>query len=168
MGLDDYPPAVKTKTLYATHDFRGMKGPEIVVQKWLTGIAPETKGKVVLLDLWATWCPPCRATISELGKWQKQYPRDLVVIGISDESETVVTNFMKTTPMPYFVGIDSKKVTNKVIGVQGIPHVLVISADGIVRWQGFPLDDKDPLTDEKLAQIIKASKADSAAQANQR
>jgi cytochrome c biogenesis protein CcmG/thiol:disulfide interchange protein DsbE len=163
-GVDDYPPAVLTKTLYADHDYRGKMAPEITAQTWLTGKAPDTKGKVVLLDFWATWCPPCRATIPELGKWAKQYPQDLVVIGISQETEKTVSDFMKTTPMPYYVGIDSTGASEKAVGVKGIPHVLVISADGIVRWQGFPLDEKDTLTDKKLAQIIKTSKAASTRQ----
>lgn len=156
---DSYPPIVTDKTLYAKADFRGKQAPELSAAKWLTGAAPKTAGKVLLVDFWATWCPPCRATIPELGKWAKEYPNDLVVVGISAESAQTVQDFMKTTKMPYNVGVDPKRVMEGKVGVQGIPHVLVISADGIVRWQGFPLDDKDKLTDEKLAQIIKASKA---------
>jgi thiol-disulfide isomerase/thioredoxin len=153
-----YPPFVTSKTLYAKHDFRGKKAPAISAEKWLTGSLPKLKGKVILVDFWATWCPPCRETIPELGEWQKKFSKDLVVIGISDEAANTVSEFMKKTPMPYTVGVDSKKTMNNKLGVEGIPHVLVISADGVVRWQGFPLDDKDKLTTEKLEQIINASK----------
>jgi thiol-disulfide isomerase/thioredoxin len=156
-GTSDYPAFVKSKNLYATNDVRGKAAPKLEVGKWLTGAAPHTKRKVVLIDFWATWCPPCRATIPELGKWQKAHPKDLVVIGITAEKEDVVREFMKKTPMPYNVAIDPADKMAKEIGVQGIPHVLVISPDGVVRWQGFPLDNADKLTDEKLDQIIKAA-----------
>lgn len=154
-----YPPFVKAKTLYAKNDYRGKRAPKLEVGQWLTGGAPHTKGKVVLIDFWATWCPPCRATIPELGQWQKKFKKDLVVIGISDEKPEVVRKFMQSTSMPYNVAIDQKKTMSGEVGVQGIPHVLVISSDGVVRWQGFPLDDKDKLTDAKIEQIIRASKA---------
>jgi thiol-disulfide isomerase/thioredoxin len=157
-GQETYPPYVKGKQLYATNDYRGKSGPKLVVQRWLTGSAPETKGKVILLDFWATWCPPCRETIPELNEWQKKFSKDLVVIGISNEEAAAVEKFMQITAMNYSVGIDTEDRTSKKVGVKGIPHALVLSPDGIVRWQGFPLDEKDPLTTEKLAQIIAASK----------
>jgi len=154
-----YPPINRAPTLYATHDFRGKTAPQIEVQQWLTGPLPNLKGKVILVDFWATWCPPCRATIPELGQWQKKFSKDLVVIGISDEKKSVVKDFMKTHPMPYNVGIDAKNKMSIEVGVQGIPHVMVISPDGIVRWQGFPLNGQDTLTEKTIKQIIDVSKA---------
>src|SRR5206468_53087 len=124
----------------------------------LTGAAPATKGKVVLIDFWATWCPPCRGLIPELNGFKKKFGNDLVIIGVSDEPEATVTGFMKSTPMDYNVAIDTKKTMSNMVGVQGIPHVLVISPDGIVRWQGFSGSEEDPLTADKLAKIIAASK----------
>src|SRR5258707_8840812 len=68
----------------------GQKAPEFVVEKWLTP-EPNTKGKFVLIDFWATWCPPCREAIPELNGFQKKFPDKLVVIGVSDEPEAAVT-----------------------------------------------------------------------------
>jgi len=59
--------------------------------------------------------------------------------------------------MDYNVGIDTTKRMEKAVGVKGIPHVLVISPDNIVRWQGSPLDDSDRLTDQVVQQVIDAS-----------
>ncbi len=149
----DYPAAVK-KTLYAD-DVRGKQAPELVVQQWLTA-HPETKGKVVLVDFWATWCPPCREAIPELAEIQKKFKDDLVVIGISKEEPGVVQEFMKTTPIGYAIGIDPNNTAAEKIGVKGIPHVLIISTDNIVRWQGFPLSDEEHLTADIVKQVIDA------------
>ena len=155
----DWPPTNAAKKLYAKHDFRGKAAPKIVAEQWLTGKEAVSKDKVVIVDFWATWCPPCRATIPDLNKLAAKFKNDVVVIGISDEKPDVVQAFMKKTEMSYNVGIDTKSTSSSEIGVEGIPHVLVISADGIVRWQGFPLDDKDPLTEDVVAKIVAASKA---------
>ncbi|HLK14228.1 MAG TPA: TlpA disulfide reductase family protein [Fimbriimonadaceae bacterium] len=157
-GSVDYPTFNTAKNLYAKHDFRARKAPRLVVKQWLRK-PPSTRGKVVLIDFWATWCEPCREAIPDLAKWQRKFGKDLVVIGLSDEKASVVSKFMKTAKMPYAVGVDPSATTKHRVGIDAIPNVLVVSADGIVRWQGFPLDESDPLTESTLAQIIRASKA---------
>lgn len=153
-----FPPIVTAKTLYAKTDFRGKKAPEFVVEKWLSA-KPEMKGKILFIDFWATWCGPCRALIPEVNKWHEKFGKDVVFVGLSDEPEATVTKFQETTKMTYFQAIDTQKRVSKALGVQGIPHVMIVTPDGICRWQGFPGSSEDPLTEEKLKQIIAASKA---------
>jgi cytochrome c biogenesis protein CcmG/thiol:disulfide interchange protein DsbE len=149
----EYPKPVEKK-LYAD-DVRGKKAPEFSVATWLTA-EPDRKGKVVLIDFWATWCPPCRKSIPDLNELQAQFKDDLVVIGVSDETAEKVKGFMTSTKMDYAVALDPEKKMNQAIHVEGIPHVLIISTDGIVRWQGFPLSDEEPLTADIVKQIIAA------------
>jgi cytochrome c biogenesis protein CcmG, thiol:disulfide interchange protein DsbE len=158
IAKEEYPEAVK-KQLFATNDLRGKEAPPLHVESWVTGDAPDTKGKVVLIDFWATWCPPCRELIPELNELKKKFGDDLVVIGITNEPPEKVKSFMKTHPIEYNIGSDESDKMNSVIGIQGIPHALVITPDNIVRWQGLPNFGDDPLTADKIAKIIAASKA---------
>jgi thiol-disulfide isomerase/thioredoxin len=154
-----YPPT-PPKKLYAGNDFRGKKAPKIEIEEWLSPQADWT-GKTLLVDFWATWCKPCRDLMPELEQWQEKYKADLVVVGLTGESKKVVDNFvdLRGAEVKYPMARDGQSRTNKEIGIQGIPHVLVISSDGIVRWQGFPSSDEDTLTEATLRQIIDADKA---------
>lgn len=154
-----YPPYVMDKKLHATNDLRGKKAPKIHVAEWLSGHAPRTKGKVVIMDFWATWCPDCHRLIPVLNKFKEKFGDDLVIIGITDEPEQVVRKFLETHPIESNIALAPDKKMYNYVGVKGIPQVLVISADGIVRFQGYADSKEDPLTEDKLAQIIKTSKA---------
>ena len=123
-----------------------------MVEKWLTP-PPAKHGKFVLLDCWATWCPPCRKAIPELNDFQKQFAGKLVVIGISDETEAAVRK-MTDPKIDYSIAIDTQARTKKIVGVTGIPHVLLIDPQGYVRWEGFPFLDGYELNAKVVADII--------------
>ena len=77
----------------------------------------------------------------------------LVVIGISDEPEAKVKGF-SSPKIEYFSAIDTQSRTKDKIKVEGIPHVILIDPNGIVRWEGFPLLEGYELTEKVVADIL--------------
>ena len=152
----------KPRRMWAT-SYRWVKAPEFVVEKWLTD-KPETKGKYVLLEFWATWCGPCRRSIPLLNTFHRKYKDELVVIGISDETEADVRK-LKSPQIEYYSAIDTKARTKKAVGVWGIPHVLIIEPGGAVIWQGFPLLKDYELTEETIEKILAIGRKIKAAEA---
>ncbi len=139
------------KKLYAK-SFINQKAPELVVETWISE-KPITKDKFVLIDFWATWCGPCKRAIPHMNEWAEKYKEEMVVIGLSDETEDRVRK-LKNPVMEYFSAIDTKKRTKNIYQVRGIPHVVVIDPEGIVRWEGFPFLKGYNLTDEVLEGIF--------------
>lgn len=130
----------------------GQKAPEFVVERWLTP-EPDTKGKFVLIDFWATWCGPCRRAISELNELQKKFGDKLVVIGVSDETADAVQK-MSVPKVEYASAIDTRARMKNALEVQGIPHCIIIDPSGVVRWEGFPLLEGHELTEKVVADIL--------------
>ena len=128
------------------------KAPELVVEKWLSE-QPETKGKYVLIEFWATWCGPCRRSIPVLNEFHRKFKDELVVIGISDESEVDVRK-LEDPLIEYYSAIDTQARTKKGLGVFGIPHVVLLEPDGYVVWEGFPLLKDYELTAEIIEQVL--------------
>ncbi|MFP4469658.1 MAG: TlpA family protein disulfide reductase [Bacteroidales bacterium] len=139
------------KQLYGK-SFYHEKAPELVVEKWLTE-APDTEGKFVMIDFWATWCGPCKKAIPKINQWHEKYRDKMVVIGLSDESEQRV-QAMKQPVMEYYSAIDTQKRLKNIYQVSGIPHVVIIDPEGIVRWQGFPFLPGHELTDEVIEELF--------------
>ena len=107
------------------------------------GTQPDLKGKAAIVEFWATWCPPCRASIPHLNEINKKFKdKGLVVVGITDEKKETVEKFQKTLPMEYNVAIGGAEIEKK-IGINGIPHAFIVGKDGKVVWQGHPMQLKD-------------------------
>lgn len=143
------------KKLWAD-SFLNKKAPEFVVEEWISQ-QPKMKGKFVLIDFWATWCTPCRKAIPELNEFAKKFKKKLVVIGISNETADNVKK-MKKPNIEYYSAVDTKGVMMKALGVNAVPHVILIDPKGIVRWEGYPLLEGHELTAEIIGEIMKKYK----------
>jgi thiol-disulfide isomerase/thioredoxin len=98
-------------------------------------------GKVVILDFWATWCPPCKAEIPGFIELQKKYrDRGLVVVGVSidEEGPSVVKQFMTKFGMNYPVVIGDLRLM-KDFGARVVPTTFVIDRSGnvVAKHVGF-------------------------------
>jgi thiol-disulfide isomerase/thioredoxin len=98
----------------------------------------DLRGKVVLLDFWATWCPPCLAMIPTLHDLYRDWqPRGAEFVGIDSDGPAAtldeVREFLAKHPSPYPIVLDDGKAGGA-YGVSSLPHVVIVGRDGkIVR-----------------------------------
>jgi thiol-disulfide isomerase/thioredoxin len=117
------------------------KAPEIKAAYWLNS-KPLTleglRGKIVVVEFWATWCPPCRRSIPHLIELNKKYAgKGVAIVGLTDEAKEVVEPFVKEMGMTYAVGGGSN--TFQEYGVRGLPTAFVIDPSGAIAWMGNPM-----------------------------
>jgi peroxiredoxin len=103
------------------------------------------RGRVVLLEFWATWCPPCRASIPGLEKIHKAYKeKGLVVLAVSmDEGDwPSVKSFMKDYGITYTVLKGTDEVASQ-YHVRTIPMLLILDKEGRIskRYMGFGMEE---------------------------
>lgn len=100
-------------------------------QSGLDKLLKQNEGKVIMINFFATWCPPCRAEIPEIVKLRKKYsPEKLMIIGLSvDDTKEPVPDFLKQTGVNYPVYMADKDITDA-YNVSSVPHNAFIARDG--------------------------------------
>ena len=94
------------------------------------------RGKVVLVNFWATWCPPCRAEIPDLIRLQREYRnRGLQVIGVTYPPQKLaeVRRFVRRAKVNYPVGLGTKETKLLFTTSETLPMTIVIGTDGRIR-----------------------------------
>jgi RNA polymerase sigma factor (sigma-70 family) len=110
----------------------------------------DLKGKVVLIDCWATWCSPCMAKMPKLKElYEKRHGDGFEVIGVNfDHDPDHARRALETLDLPWaevFVPADepTREIWESAAGIESIPRLLVIDRDGILRYDGGPGDMED-------------------------
>lgn len=108
------------------------------------------RGKVVLVNFWATWCPPCRKELPDLQALQDRFKdRGLVVLGITDEEISKVQPFVTEHKMTYPVLLDPGRKVNQLFDIQGIPRSLFYDRNGKLAAQAI-----DMRTQKQLLELL--------------
>ncbi|MCK5305628.1 MAG: TlpA family protein disulfide reductase [Candidatus Omnitrophica bacterium] len=136
----------------------GKKAPEISISKIFNAKQKHSlkslRGQVVLLEFWATWCPPCIKAMPHLEKLHNKYKnKGLVIISISAEKESAIKKFVKSKKLTFPVAIDSGRKTNSSYGIKSIPTAYLIDAAGKVIWQGHTMNLKNETIKKALKEV---------------
>jgi peroxiredoxin len=97
------------------------------------------RGRIVLLDFWASWCPPCIVEMPHLIALQKHYAGKLQIIGVSmDDSAASAKDVAARFPFNYPLAMGDAKFAERYGGILGLPSLFLIGRDGriVQKWRG--------------------------------
>lgn len=109
----------------------GAKFPDLT-QERLEGTLPDLKGKVVLVDFWASWCGPCKASFPALKEIHEKYAaQGFTVLAVSiDESKDDMLGFLKKNAVPFMAVRDAKGTLAEKLDIQSIPTSFLLDRSG--------------------------------------
>jgi peroxiredoxin len=91
----------------------------------------DLRGKVVLVNFWATWCPPCRKELPDLQVLSERFSaRGLVILAVSDEDAKTVESYLAACPFTYPILLDPGRTVHTRFGIEGIPETFVYDRGG--------------------------------------
>ena len=108
------------------------------------------RGTPVVLNFWATWCPPCRAELPELRSASERYAGQIAVVGVNQaESAATVAKAAVELGLTFPIPLDHRGDVSQVYGVRSLPTTFFIDRDGVIRQI-----QNGPLTEATLAQLL--------------
>jgi peroxiredoxin len=117
--------AKSNETAIADFTLRSLDGNEVKLS--------DTKGQVVLVDFWATWCPPCRNSIPTFIRLYNKYrDRGFTILGVGLDDEKALIDYRNEMKIPYPILVGNNDIA-KAYGVTGIPKTIFIDRQGKVR-----------------------------------
>lgn len=138
----------------------GQPAAPLKIAEWVKGkpvdLAAAKDKQIVVVEFWATWCPPCVKSIPHLTELQKKFA-DVSFVGVTTEKADVVKKFVTKMgdKMDYSVAIDEDGKTSegymKAFGINGIPHAFIVDKLGRVVWHGHPMDNLNKAIEQVLA-----------------
>jgi len=154
------PPRVgDTVPLTRTSDGAGVPWLETVALDGDTVTIADLRGSPVMLNLWATWCPPCRAEMPYFETIHQEFgPRGLRVVGVTVDGRSAldqVHDFIETTSITYEILHDPSMVSMDLFGVVGLPGTFLLDAEGVVRFvQVGPIVEGDPRFEGAIEALV--------------
>jgi len=144
LGVTGYMVVRETGVFKASGPQVGDEAPDFVLQT-LNGkevkLSLYRGEKGVVIDFFATWCPPCRAGVPHLIRFGKEYAdRDIVVLGVNlDKKQEDIAAFAEKAGIPYAVLLNPDGSVAQQYGVSGIPTYIGVDKRGIIRHRGHDL-----------------------------
>jgi thiol-disulfide isomerase/thioredoxin len=110
------------------------------------------RGKIVLVDFWASWCAPCREAMPQYEKLYYQARRDdfeIVAVNLDEERDDAV-KFIAVHPVTFPIALDPQGTAPQTFGIVGMPSSYLLDRDGVVRlrYQGFKAKDLKALREQ--------------------
>lgn len=138
----------------------GKVAPKLGIEKFLQAPTGDKslsalKGKVVVLEFWATWCAPCVAEIPHLNQLNEEFhDKPVQFISVTDEDEDVISPFLKRKKMKSWIGLDTDRSMFKAYGITAIPRTFLIDQTGKIAASLHPAS----LSSAMIERVIKGEK----------
>jgi peroxiredoxin len=112
-------------------------------------------GKIIVLDFWATWCPPCKKSLPKLALIAKTYSEDVQILAISiDDSEDNAYRFIVDNKIDMLTLYDDEKEVVGSYDIPAMPTLFIIDRDGVIRslFEGYTEDSLEEI-EEKIKEL---------------
>lgn len=136
-GLEEYMERATGQHSPQTHSLEGQSAP-LFTAELLDGNTFDLQEyigeKIIVLDFWATWCPPCRAAMPVMEAIAEEYHDELLILAVNQgEERSVIEEYLESADLDPIVALDEAMEIGDLYEVQGYPSFIVIDLDGVVH-----------------------------------